>query len=100
MWLGIARGREQLASLAHELDARLGARVGFGTGSSPYHPHLTVARAVRGQPEAAAATIAALRTAAAGWSTAFDVREIRLYRSHLGSGPPRYEALASIALHP
>jgi 2'-5' RNA ligase len=99
MWLGIGRGREELTSVAHELDARLAARLGIGNGSGPYHPHLTVARAGRGQPEAAAATIAALRTAAAGWSTAFDAREIRLYRSHLGSGPPRYEALASIALH-
>ncbi len=106
LWLGVSRGGEELAALAEALDAQLAARLGTGesagapapNGAAVLHPHLTVARAARGQADAAAAAAAALRLRAAAWTATFDVLRIELYRSHLGSGPPRYEQLASTAL--
>jgi 2'-5' RNA ligase len=97
LWLGVSDGQEELIRLGVALDVRLAA-IGVATRTGPYRPHLTVARAGRGEPTTALAAADALRTAAAGWSTAFDVERIGLYRSHLGSGPPRYEELISIAL--
>jgi len=98
LWLGTTQGREELTALASALDTELAVRIGLETGTSPFHPHLTVARAGRGEPAAGLAAAAALRSATEGWSATFDVERITLYRSHLGSGQPRYEVLASIAL--
>jgi 2'-5' RNA ligase len=98
MWLGVTDGRDELTTLVRALDAALAGQVGIEVGTGPYHPHLTIARAGRGQPAAALAAAAALQAEVAGWRTTFDVRRIHLFRSHLGSGPPRYEELVSIVL--
>jgi RNA 2',3'-cyclic 3'-phosphodiesterase len=97
LWLDVARGREELTALVRSLDARLD-EIGIAPGTGPFRPHLTVARAARGDQAAARVAAAALRDAAAGWTAAFEVTRIQLFRSELGSGPPRYEELASIAL--
>jgi 2'-5' RNA ligase len=40
----------------------------------------------------------ALRAAATGWRTSFTAGELVLFRSHLGGGPPRYEAVRRVPL--
>ena len=83
LWLGVTDGRDELTTLVRALDAALAGQVGIEVGTGPYHPHLSAA---------------ALQAEVAGWRTTFDVRRIHLFRSHLGSGPPRYEELVSIVL--
>jgi 2'-5' RNA ligase len=97
LWLGISRGREELAAIVGALDAEL-ASIGIAAATAPYRPHLTIARAGRGENAAARAAATALRAATSDWQATFGVDRIRLYRSHLGDGPPRYETLASIPL--
>jgi 2'-5' RNA ligase len=40
----------------------------------------------------------ALGRAAAGWRTSFRADRVILYRSHLGGGPPRHEAVVEVPL--
>ncbi len=90
LWLGIREGAGELGQLSDALSASLSTR-GFSIDPRPFRPHLTIARTdgVRAGPAAAAGLVAA----AAGLDLAFTVPELVLYRSHLGHGPARYEAL-------
>jgi 2'-5' RNA ligase len=56
-----------------------------------FWPHVTVARVRRAERQAAAITVPPP-------ADEFAAREVVLYRSHLGRGPARYEALASFTL--
>jgi 2'-5' RNA ligase len=56
-----------------------------------FWPHVTVARVMRPEGKAASITIPAP-------PDEFTAREAVLYRSHLGRGPARYEALARFTL--
>ena len=64
---------------------------GLVLDTRPFAPHLTIARTdgVRLGPVAAHA----LATAASGLDVRFTVDRIVLFRSMLGGGPARYEAL-------
>jgi 2'-5' RNA ligase len=97
LWLGIERGTPELGALA----TRVGEAVvplGWPPDDRPYRPHLTVAR-LDAAPRADGLAIAeALRAAAGGWRVAFRAERVVLYRSHLGGGPPRHEALREVAL--
>ena len=95
LWLGLRGGADQLADLAAKLDAELIGR-GWGFEPRPFRPHLTIARTdgVRTGPKAAAA----LNRAAVGLEAAFRADRVVLYRSHLGHGPARYEALHTVTL--
>jgi 2'-5' RNA ligase len=55
-----------------------------------FWPHITVARVGRAERRAAPITVPAP-------PDEFTAREVVLYRSHLGRGPARYEALARFA---
>ncbi len=92
LWLGVDRGNDGLERLAAALEAPLD-RLGWPPDPRARRPHLTVARtdATRGATSHAIAD--GLAHAATGWRTAFEARELTLFRSHLGDGPPRYEAL-------
>ncbi|MEA2385920.1 MAG: 2,3-cyclic 3-phosphodiesterase [Thermoleophilaceae bacterium] len=58
-----------------------------------FWPHVTVARVVRG-----ARTVPPITTPPP--ASPFTAREVTLYRSHLGGGPARYEALGRWRLKP
>lgn len=92
LWLGVLEGADSLCALARSTQAAVTA-IGYPQSSRPYNPHLTIARSRRIQDVGAivaAATKISLPT--------FLVSEVALFRSHLGSGTPRYERLASFAL--
>jgi RNA 2',3'-cyclic 3'-phosphodiesterase len=95
LWIGITEGADRVESLVGRLSVQL-EPLGWPPDARPFTPHLTLARTdgVPGADERAK-TLAAL---------AYDVRlswnadRIVLYKSILGRGPTRYEALAEAEL--
>lgn len=92
LWLGVARGSESLAALARATQEAV-TSIGYPQAPRPYKPHLTIARSRRIQD--VGAIVAAATTISL---PAFAASEVVLFRSHLDSGPPRYERLAGFAL--
>ena len=92
IWLGIERGAEELGTISRALDGAL-VRSGMPADDRPFRPHLTVARTDAAGTSGSLAVADALREAAAGWRVTFTADRVVLYRSHLGGGPPRYEAV-------
>ena len=90
LWLGVREGAEPLAALADGLTAAA-ADCGLFLDTRPFAAHLTIARTdgVRLAPAAAHA----LEAAADDLDVRFAVDRIVLFRSILGGGPARYEAL-------
>lgn len=86
LWLGFGEGREALVALADAVSAAL-AEVGTPPDPRPFHPHVTLARAR--SPLDLSVGIERLPPVTAP----FTVEEVVLFRSHLGSGAPRYEAV-------
>ena len=95
LWIGIGEGAAQLGDLARRLDAQL-APLGWPPEGRPFAPHLTLAR-TDGVPGAdrRADRLAEL---AAGLSLSWQADRVVLYRSMLGRGPARYEAVAEAPL--
>lgn len=90
LWVGVREGAGQLANLADALTAAAG-ECGLVLDTRPFAPHLTIGRTdgVRLGPVAARA----LEHAADGLDVRFSADRIVLFRSILGGGPARYEAL-------
>lgn len=90
LWVGVREGAERLARLADGLTAAAG-ECGLVLDTRPFAPHLTIGRTdgVRLGPVAARA----LEHAAEGLDVRFGADRFVLYRSFLGGGPARYEAL-------
>jgi 2'-5' RNA ligase len=90
LWVGVQDGAERLASLADALTGAAG-ECGLVLDTRPFAPHLTIGRTdgVRLGPVAARA----LEHAADGLEVRFEVDRFILFRSFLGGGPARYEAL-------
>lgn len=76
----------QVSGLQAELAEALVAAGLFGSEARRFLPHVTVAR-VRGQARVQP------RLLKRPSSVEFDAHHVTLYRSHLGGGPARYEAL-------
>ena len=95
LWLGISAGAEAMGQISGAFEGELGT-LGWAVEARPFRPHLTIARTdgVRAGPAAATA----LARAAADLDTGFRADEVVLYRSHLGSGPARYERLREVRL--
>ncbi len=101
LWLPRRRPRvlsvqlEDPAAVLGSLQAQLGAELARAGAFTPeprrFLPHVTVAR-VRGDARRAPAELAAPP------SVRFMGERIIVYRSHLGAGPARYEALHSVPL--
>jgi 2'-5' RNA ligase len=90
LWVGFANGIDALAQLADLARAAVADRV---TDDRPFRPHITVARArqpVRLTSDAFDAVASIDRDVA--------VEAVTLFRSHLGSPHPRYEAIARLGL--
>jgi len=90
-WLGLVAGTEPLAELAAAVEAAV-RRAGLPAEHRPFSPHLTLAR-LR-DPQDVRAALAALPP----FEAVVPVHEVVLHRSHLGAGPPRYEAVRRFAL--
>lgn len=93
LWLGIRSGAEALAHLSDTLTEELVAD-GWPLDARPFRPHLTIARTDGVHVGAEAGRI--LVEKAAELDLAFSADRVVLYRSHLGHGPARYEALRSV----
>ena len=90
LWLGVGQGADRLAALADGLTAAAG-ECGLVLDTRPFAPHLTIARTDGVRLGSVAAH--ALETAANGLDVRFTVDRIVLFKSLLGGGPARYEAL-------
>ena len=90
LWIGVRDGAEQLAGLADGLTA-VAAGCGLFLDTRPFAAHLTIARTDGVRLAPAAARV--LEDAADGLDARFTVDRIVLFRSILGGGPARYEAL-------
>ena len=90
LWVGVHEGADRLAALADALTDAAGA-CGLVLDTRPFAAHLTIGRTdgVRLGPVAAKA----LEHAADGLDVGFEVDRFMLFRSFLGGGPARYEAL-------
>jgi RNA 2',3'-cyclic 3'-phosphodiesterase len=99
LWLGIERGAGELGAMADALDGPL-APLGWPPDERAYRPHLTVARLDASSPAQGVAVAESLVDAATGWRTAFRAERAVLYRSRLGGGPPRHDAVVEIPLRP
>ncbi len=95
IWLGIGRGRDELARLAASLDAALAHR-GWPSDGRAFRAHLTIARAV--DPARGAAAARALGIEAQELDAAWRVESVVLFESLLGRGPARYMVLAEAML--
>jgi len=92
-WLGIGEGREWFQTIFAELEAAL-CGLGFSREERPYFPHITLSR-LRGDFVPAGEEVRQIQNEII---TEFVPRRIVLYRSRLGGGEARYDALASFPL--
>ena len=90
LWYGVADPDARVAALAGDLADALAL-----PHDEPFRPHVTLARARRRPVDLRGWIEAASASAPDGRLT---VDRIALMRSHLGSGAPRYETLASFVL--
>jgi RNA 2',3'-cyclic 3'-phosphodiesterase len=88
--MALEDGDGTLAAMRADVVGRLAAALDWAPETRPFRPHVTVARVRRGArprtrdlPDAPHATFAG--------------DAVVLYRSHLGSGPARYEVLERVA---
>jgi len=91
LWLGIDRGEDALSRLQERVE-RITRVAGFPHESRSYLPHLTLSRL---RPPS---SVADLIKDSEGPSVPMDVREVVLYRSHLGQGPAQHEAVSRFPL--
>ena len=92
LWIGVDEGADALRALAAGVE-RAAVRAGFAREEKPFRAHLTLARL---QPPA---DVTAVVDAVAPYGGRLAVDCVILYRSHLGGGPPRYEAVERFALN-
>jgi 2'-5' RNA ligase len=91
VWMGITGGVERLQALAAVAEQAARAN-GFAAEEKPYRPHLTLSRI---QPNRDVGRVVESVPAP---ELEMPVREIVVYRSHLGGGPARYEAVERFPL--
>lgn len=97
LWIGIHDGTDALAALARRLNDEL-RPLGWPPDDRPFQAHLTLAR-TDGVP-GADARASSLIEAAADLRLAWKADRLILYKSVMGRGPTRYEALAEAPLEP
>jgi 2'-5' RNA ligase len=95
LWIGIGEGEAQLAALAASLNEQL-VPLGWSPDDRPFAPHLTLARTdgVPGADERAQHLEEAARDVRLSWRA----DRLVLYKSIVGRGPTRYEAVAEALL--
>jgi 2'-5' RNA ligase len=95
LWIGVAAGEPELATLTDRLNDELAAR-GWPRDERPLSAHLTLARTdgVPGSGTRARRLIELARDMRLGWQAGGLV----LYRSHIGRGPSRYDVVSEARL--
>jgi 2'-5' RNA ligase len=95
LWIGLAAGEPQLATLTDRLNDELAAR-GWPRDERPLSVHLTLARTdgVPGSEARARRLIELARDMRLGWQAG----SLVLYRSHIGRGPSRYDVVSEARL--
>jgi 2'-5' RNA ligase len=96
IWIGVDGGADLVIQLHAECGRRLAA-AGHSPEDRPFSPHLTLGR-VREQHRRDAKRIGQALRAIRIEPIRWQVDHATLFRSHLSSSAPRYEALQSIAL--
>lgn len=96
--VGIDDPKDELLQLQSGIAAAL-RNSGFEPDARAYHPHLTLGRVRKGMPANLILRLSSvLETHNQTYSEAWDVTQVSLIQSHLGSGIPRYETLAHFKL--
>jgi 2'-5' RNA ligase len=95
LWFALDDGAQQLGSLAEELEEAV-RRSGFAPEKKPWRGHLTVARSRRVAP---CGDWEALLSQAGLTGLSFEVRELTLFSSQLGSQGPTYTELWTATLN-
>jgi 2'-5' RNA ligase len=92
LWIGITHGTAELSALERRVDAET-RQLGWPPDDRPFTAHLTLARTdgVTGATERAHRLIEAAAEITLSWQA----DRLILYKSHLGHGPTRYEAVAT-----
>ena len=90
LWIGVSEGGEGLTALADDLSRR-STDVGLELETRPFAAHLTIGRTDGVRLGPAAARV--LADAAAAIDVRFLADRVVLFRSQLGGGPARYEAM-------
>lgn len=91
LWLGIDRGADALSEVAAWCE-QAAVAAGFAPEDRPFHPHLTLAR-IRPQRD-----VTALTERVPPIPLSQRVRELTLYRSHLGRGAAVHEEVTAVPL--
>lgn len=91
LWVGVGEGAAELAALAAAVEGAA-VRAGLPAEPRPFRAHLTISR-IRPPVDVSTAVAAASPAGAP-----MEVDGVALYRSHLGSGPPRYEVVERFPL--
>lgn len=86
IWLGVAQGARELASLAKSVESTV-RQAGFPPEQRPFKPHLTISRVEPSRP------VKDVLESQPPLAVEMPVREVCLVRSQLGGGPARYEVL-------
>lgn len=91
LWLGVSEGADVMVSLKQRVSAAV-RRAGFPVEERPFTPHVTLSR-IRppGDVRALTELVPHLRHR-------MEVEAVSLFRSHLGSGPARYEEVERFPL--
>jgi 2'-5' RNA ligase len=93
LWLGVGEGEGELRRLAAVVEAAVDD-AGLMPEERPFHPHLTLSRIRPHQDVTATMERVSL------FPGRIRVGDIALFRSHLRSGPPRYEVMERFPLSP
>lgn len=96
VWLGVEGDLDCLASLVGALDRAL-TDAGLTVAGADWRPHLTLARVRDGATAGQRRTLAELvQTLEPPDPAPFTANTLELVRSHIGSGPARYEVLTRV----
>ncbi|WP_420126971.1 RNA 2',3'-cyclic phosphodiesterase [Longimicrobium sp.] len=93
LWIGLTDSVERMKALAWIVEDAARA-AGFATEQKPFKPHLTLSRIQ--PPRDVTRAIAGV----APLDLRMPVREVVVFRSHLGGGPARYEVVERFPLRP
>ena len=96
-WMGVTRGRQELARLHDELGARL-APWGFEGEGRPYSAHLTLARVKEPPPSSVRAAMRQLLRDTDADAGSCQVEALTVFRSRTSPGGAAYEPLLRVPL--
>lgn len=88
LWVGVSRGGDQLVRLAKDVESAV-ENTGFAPEVRPFRSHLTLSRLDR------TTDVRKLIEIVPAAKVSVEIREVVLFRSHLGKGGARHERVES-----